>query len=125
MKVVRQFALMLAVLLPLVAPTMVCALPNAQLSPAERACCKQMMGQCGSMEMPASHGCCYKELPTAGHWNAAIQGRSACAPIEMSAIAALSRAILLPLPLVTSAYELRPGSTPPHSPPPTISVLRI
>ncbi len=44
MRMVRQFALMPAVLLPLLAPTMVCALPSAHLSSAERACCQQMKG---------------------------------------------------------------------------------
>jgi hypothetical protein len=125
MKAVRQFALMLAVLLPLLAPTMVCALPNAHLNPAERACCRQMMGQCGSMAMPASHGCCQKEVPTADHWNAAVQIQSANIHIDLSAVAGLSPTILVPLPLVRSNYAQRPGSTLPQSPPPAISVLRI
>lgn len=125
MKVVRQFALILAVVFPLLAPTMACALPSAHLSPAERACCRQMMGQCGSMAMPASHGCCQKEAPTADHWNAAVQIQSANIHIDFSAVAGLSPAILVPLPLVRSDYAQRPGSTLPQSPPPAIFVLRI
>ena len=125
MKAVRQFALMLTVILPLLAPTMLCALPNAQLSPAERACCKQMRGKCGGMDMPVSHGCCHKELPTIAHWNAAVQMQSATVQINLFAVAGLPPAILVPLPLVKADYAQWPGSTLPQSPPPAISVLRI
>jgi hypothetical protein len=122
---VRQFALMLAVLLPLVAPAMACALPNAHLSRAEHACCKQMRSECGSMTMPASHGCCYKEVPTADNWNAAVQMQSANVQINLAAIAGLPPAMILPLPVPAPDHEQWPGSTLPQSPPSAISVLRI
>jgi hypothetical protein len=46
------------VLLSLLAPTMTCAIPGAQMTAAEHSCCKQMMGKCGTMQMPVSHSCC-------------------------------------------------------------------
>ncbi len=125
MKTVGHFGLMLALLVSLVAPAMACALPNANLSPAERACCKQMKGQCGSMGMPASHGCCHKEIPTAAHWNVAIQVKAVNVQIALSGISEPQFAFLLPLPVFTSETAQWPGSTLPQSPPSAISVLRI
>lgn len=125
MKSVRQFALILTVLLPLLAPTMACALSNAHLTPAERACCKQMKGECGSMGMPASHGCCQKEMPTADHWNAMVQVQSTNIQTDLTAVVGLPPAILLTLPVSTSGLVQRPASTLPQSPPPSIFILRI
>ena len=39
-------------------PAMACVIPDAQLSEAEKACCRQMANQCGKMEMPNGHSCC-------------------------------------------------------------------
>ena len=125
MKAIRQFALVLAIVLPLLSPTMVCALPNVHLSPAEQACCKHMDSLCGTMAMPASYGCCHKEVPTASNWNAAIRASSAKVQMDWSAIAKRSPAILLPMPVVLSDYAQWDGSTLPQSPPSAISVLRI
>lgn len=125
MMMVRRFALVLAVLLPLLAPTMACALPSAHLSPAERACCQQMKGRCGSMGMPASHACCHKEVPTMTHWNAAVQTESVNVQINLAAIAGLPAAMILPLPVPASDHEQWPRTTLPQSSPSAISVLRI
>jgi|GEM_PF-5085008 len=125
MKVLRQFALIVAILLPLVLPTMVCALPNANLSPAERACCRQMRGHCGSCAMTACHGCCQKEPPIASNWNAAIPPSSANAPMNVSAIAASHLAVLLPLAITLSNSAQWQAHSLPQSPPPAISILRI
>lgn len=56
-------ALLLSALL-LGGPIMACAVRDAQLSAAEKQCCKQMAGECqrtGS-GMPASHSCCKTEV---------------------------------------------------------------
>ena len=39
---------------------MACAIPNAQLTAAEKQCCKDMGGDCGqdASRMPMSHSCC-------------------------------------------------------------------
>jgi hypothetical protein len=39
-------------------PVMACAVPNAEMTPAERECCKKMARQCGDMGMAKSHPCC-------------------------------------------------------------------
>ncbi len=124
MKAVRQFALMLAVLWPMLAPAMACALPSAHLSPAERACCKQMKDQCGSMAMPASHGCCHKEVSSASQWGATVQVNPATVQIDLAAVAELRTAGLLPVPVAIFSAQ-RPESTLPQSPPSAISILRI
>ena len=50
---VSALALMLAAL-----PVAACVLPSAQMTSAERECCKKMAGQCGDMGMAKSHPCC-------------------------------------------------------------------
>jgi hypothetical protein len=39
---------------------MACAIPDAQLTSAEKQCCKDMGGECGqdASSMPMSHSCC-------------------------------------------------------------------
>jgi hypothetical protein len=37
---------------------MACAVPAADMTPAEYECCKKMAGQCGDMGMAKSHPCC-------------------------------------------------------------------
>lgn len=39
-------------------PVMACAVPAADMTPAEHECCKKMAGQCGDMGMAKSHPCC-------------------------------------------------------------------
>jgi len=77
------------------------------------------------MDMPASHGCCHKEVSTAGQWNAMIQVQLANVQIDLATIAGLSLAILVALPVHTLDSAQRPASTLPQSPPPSISILRI
>ncbi len=125
MKAARQFALILAVLLPLVMPAMACALPNARLSPAESACCTQMNGQCGSMQMPTTHGCCQKEAPDVTNWTAVIQPKSVNVPMYLAAPTALGPAMLLLLPVALPTRSQRPGNSLPQSPPSAVSILRI
>src|ERR1700674_749379 len=59
MKLVIHFRLLLVVLL-LGGPIMACAVPDAQLTAAEKQCCKDMAGDCwhGAPGMPMSHSCC-------------------------------------------------------------------
>lgn len=124
MKAIRQFALILAVLLPLLTPAMACVLPGAQMTPAERACCKQMAAQCGHMQMPMSHGCCQKDIPAANQWNVAqIQSTHICA--GLSATAGLPYTGLVQAPSDLRNDATRPGLTLPQSPPAISSILRI
>ncbi len=124
MKALRQFAFMLAMILPLLMPNMACALPGVHLTPAERACCRQMKEQCGSMEMPASHSCCGKELPAMTQWSA-VQAPPAHVHLGLSATANLSLIALLQIPANLQGDAPRQSHMLPQSPPATISVLRI
>src|SRR5271155_6056843 len=59
MKLAIHFRLLLVVLL-LGGPIMACAVPDAQLTDAEKQCCKDMGGDCGqdASGMPMPHSCC-------------------------------------------------------------------
>src|SRR5258708_34002694 len=59
MKFIVYFRLLLVVLL-LGGPIMACAIPDAQLTAAEKQCCKEMGGDCqqDASGMPMAHSCC-------------------------------------------------------------------
>src|SRR6266853_1190074 len=52
----------LIVLSSLLAPTMLCLIPGATMTPAEAECCRQMASNCGDVQMP--HACCKIISPT-------------------------------------------------------------
>jgi hypothetical protein len=120
MKAIRQFAVIVAILLPLVSPAMACVLPDAQLTPAERACCKQMATHCGHMQMPMAHGCCQKDVPAANRWIASVP-----VYVGLSATAGLPVIVRLPLPSGVPDNVAQPALTLPQSPPAVLSILRI
>ena len=125
MKAVRQFALVLAALLTLAQPAMVCALPNARLSSAGHACCQPMKGQCGSMEMSGIRGCCQMQAPASTNWAEALPPKAASIPVELAAPSSLHPALYPLLMSAQPAHAQQPGSSLPQSPPSAISVLRI
>src|ERR1700747_1558824 len=59
MKLIVYFRMLVAVLL-LGWPIMACAIPDAQLTAAEKQCCKDMGRDCGqgASGMPMPHSCC-------------------------------------------------------------------
>jgi len=119
-KIVRQLAIVLLLIILPGLPAMACLIPGAEMTEAERECCKHMAQQCGSMNMPSSHSCCQKEVsrPTS------MLGATFAQLIAPT----LSGAVVgeLPQPHIVasefSLFELRP---PPESPPGTSSILRI
>ena len=58
MKLFSKFVAAALLLMMFGVPAMACVLPHAQLSEAEKACCREMAGQCGNMDMPNGHSCC-------------------------------------------------------------------
>jgi|SRR5579872_1100537 len=58
MKLVGKFLVIGLIAMMFAVPVMACLLPNAALSPQEKACCREMAGQCGDMGMSSSHSCC-------------------------------------------------------------------
>lgn len=125
MKALRQFALVLMIVLPLLSPAMACVLPSAHMTTAERACCTHMRAQCGAANMPASHGCCHKDLPASARLNM-VPANTAYLHAVAHVAASIPVAIFqLPnaKPALRSAKWRDPG--PPQSPPAAISVLKI
>lgn len=102
---------------------MACFLPDAQMTQAEKECCRHMAEQCGKMEMPSSHSCC----------------ETVVVPGPVSLVTAIhSLAIdLSVLPHFSAESDLASGSpaswsalafnvhSPPESPPSTSQILRI
>ncbi|HET9183388.1 MAG TPA: hypothetical protein VFP59_14730 [Candidatus Angelobacter sp.] len=120
MRIAHKFVDVLLLLLLLGYPAMSCLIPGAEMTTAERNCCKHMAQQCGSMNMSSSHPCCQKEVS---------QPKSMVITSFAQLIAPASNAIVVcELPQLRaisqefSSFELHP---PPESPPGTASILRI
>ena len=123
MKAIRQFALIFAVCLPLVAPAMACSLPGARMTRAEMACCKHMTAECGNAAMPVSHGCCHKDLPVLGHFKGVPTSSSHV--IVAASVAGFGAAPTVQLIALDRSSAPRYEASPPQSPPSAISILRI
>ena len=54
---VKYGVLMLALLIG-AGPIMACTLPDARMTAAEKACCREMAGTCGKDMQTSSHSCC-------------------------------------------------------------------
>jgi hypothetical protein len=123
MRVFRQFGVLLLLLVSCLAPAVACTVPNAQMSTQERACCQAMKSQCGQMEMPASHGCCQKTLPSV-HDNALDTKAVTFHPVVAPVIWLAAFELVNP-PATVIGWVEHPDYSPPKSPPATISILRI
>jgi hypothetical protein len=123
MRSLRQFGVLVLLLVSCLAPAMACMVPDVQMSTEERACCRAMKNQCGQMEMPASHGCCQK-APASVHDNALDTKAVVFHPVVVPVIWLAAFELVKPTSAVTGWVE-RPDYSPPQSPPSTISVLRI
>jgi len=102
---------------------MACMVPDAQMSMGERACCRMMKGQCGKMEMPASHGCCQK-TPQSVYVNAPPRTTVTVHLIAVTPFWLTASELLNPNAIVARWVD-RPEYSPPKSPPSTVSILRI
>jgi uncharacterized membrane protein len=123
MKGLRQFGVLVLLLLTSLAPAMACMVPAAQMSAQERACCRTMSNQCGQTEMPASHGCCQKA--PASLYDSALDTKAvAFHPVVVRVIWLANSELAVPFTAVT-AWAERPDYAPPKSPPSTVSILRI
>lgn len=119
----RQLGALILLLVTCLAPAMACMVPGAEMSAQERSCCRAMKNQCGQMGMPASHGCCQKD-PQSVHDNALTTKAVALSPVAITAIW-LTAFNALPLPSVVVGCVEHPNYSPPESPPPAVSILRI
>jgi hypothetical protein len=123
MKGLRQFGVLVLLLVTSLAPAMACMVPDAQMSAQERACCRTMSSQCGQTETPASHGCCQK-TPASLYDSALDTNAVAFHPVVVRVIWLAASELVNPLATATAWVE-RPDYTPPKSPPSTVSILRI
>lgn len=123
MTALRQFGVLVLLLVSCVAPAMACMIPDAQMSAEERICCRMMKGQCGQMEMPASHGCCQK-TPQSVYINAPAPKTGPVHPVTVTAIWLAASELVNPNASVARWVD-RPEYSPPKSPPSTVSILRI
>ncbi len=122
MRILRQFAALVLLLVTYVAPAMACMVPNAVMNAQERACCRAMKSQCGQMEMPASQDCCQK-VPPSAYDNALHTKAATFHPVVVSVIW-LAAFEVNPAFTVTRWVE-HPDCAPPTSPLSNISILRI
>jgi len=123
MRVLRQFGVLVLLLVSCLAPAMACMVPDAQMNTEERACCRMMKNQCGQMGMPASHGCCQKAPP--GVRDNALDTKAVTFhPVVVAVIWLTASDLVNPVSAVADWAE-RPDYSPPKSPPSTISILRI
>lgn len=123
MRILRQFGVLILLLVSCFAPAMACMVPAAQMNTEERACCRMMKNQCGQMEMSASHGCCQKTPPSV-HDNALDTKTVNFHPVVAPVICLATFELVNPTSVVNGWVE-RPDYSPPKSPPATISILRI
>jgi hypothetical protein len=122
-RLLRQFGVLVLLLVSCVAPAMACMVPDAAMSTQERACCRMMKSRCGQMEMPASHGCCQK-APLGVHDNALDAKAMNFHPVAAPVVWLAAFELVNPTSAVTGRVE-RSNDSPPNSPPSTISILRI
>lgn len=122
MHVLRQIGVLVLLLVSCLAPAMACMIPNAEMSTQERACCRMMKNQCGQMEMPASHGCCQKTLPSVH--NDALNTKTVSFHPAVVPVIWLAASVANPVFTVTGWIEYH-DSSPPKSPPANVAVLRI
>jgi hypothetical protein len=123
MRVLRQFGVLVLLLVSCLAPAMACMVPDAQMNTQERACCRMMKDQCGQMGMPASHGCCQKTPPSVRD-NALDTKAVTLHPVVVPVICLAASELVNPVSAVAYWAE-RPDYSLPKSPPSTISILRI
>jgi hypothetical protein len=122
-RILRQFGVLVLLLVSCLAPAMACMVSNAEMNAEEQACCRMMKNQCGQMEMPSSHGCCQK-TPLGVHDNALDTKTVTVHPVIAPVVWLATFRIVNP-PLTVIGWAEHPEYSPPKSPPSTNSILRI
>lgn len=123
MKAVRQFGIVLLLLVSYLTPAMACMVSNVQMNAGERACCRAMENQCEQMGMPASHGCCQK-VPKGAH-DSALDTKAVTHHQVAVVVVWLSTAGWLNLNPVATGLIEHTDYSPPQSLSTSISILRI
>jgi hypothetical protein len=108
-------------------PAMACLLPIAQLSPEEKACCREMGGMCDDMAKNTSHSCCTKVQT---HNPSYVTAKTVSASVHQLSTIPLNFAHVIYTTTVGMPPESTPaeyGYPPGHSPPtlPELIAFRI
>lgn len=122
MKLVSKVGVSILSLWMLAIPIMACAQPAAEMTAAERECCKRMARDCGMSGMPQSHPCC-QTTPAPDHL-AVIKSSSDIGSRHLGLVVAHALP-LTPTVVVMSDFGSLPLALDIHSPPVSISILRI
>jgi hypothetical protein len=123
MRILRQFGVLVLLLVSCLAPAMACMVSSTEMSAEEQACCRMMRNQCGQMEMPSSHGCCQKTA-LGVHDNALDTKTVTFHPVIASVVWLAAFDIVNP-PSTVIGWVEHPEYSPPKSPSSTNSILRI
>jgi len=104
-------------------PAMACVIPDAQLTAAEKACCRQMAHQCSKMKMPSGQSCC--ETTVKPQQSAMLKPASILSdhPIVVDIAPVAMAAAPEPVQAYSTIRALR--HPPPGAHAPTIEILRI
>jgi hypothetical protein len=94
---------------------MACAIPDAQLTAAEKQCCKDMGGDCGqdASGMPMSHSCCKTSVQPAHDFRPSSTFSPSALYLVISAVEFLS----IPSPLAEQPCQFAPWLSGTLSPP--------
>lgn len=121
MRSLSQFVIAIVLLVSYLMPAMACMASDTHMGAAERTCCQMMRNQCEQMGMSASHGCCQK-IPQSSRENALDTKVVTYHPVVVTLWLTASA---LGLDSTDMGQFEHPDYSPPHSPPSSISVLRI
>jgi hypothetical protein len=123
MRLLRQFGVVLMLLASCAAPVMACSTPGSAMTVAERDCCRMMHNDCEGMGMPASSRCCQKTPGSAQDY--IVESNAANHHVVPAPTTLLTLAELYQPTSIRAGWVEHPDYSPPHSPPASISVLRI
>lgn len=102
---------------------MACLVPDAQLTDAEKACCRAMANDCGSMDM-GEHSCCQKVVQH--HDSALVKDISTTVHADLSVQVAIAPVQpYFPVSNASPSIDEAAWHAPPLIPTSSIEILRI
>jgi hypothetical protein len=119
-RMIRQSVSLLLLVVVFGVPAMACLIPGMEMTTAERECCKHMAQHCGSMNMPASHSCCRREMQRPKSMLRAARAHVVPAVVSEALVGDLIKPAVL-----DSEFSFVQVHPPTESPPGTSSILRI
>lgn len=100
---------------------MACMLPGAEMTAAEKACCREMAGDCGK-DMQSSHSCCKTVVSKE---STALLSSSYKAQQPTAILVALLPSEHFALPQSHGLPQPEQNHSPPFTPPGSVQILRI